>query len=255
MSDVELWREANVRNKEVTEGLDELAESIKQIGLQQPPVVQEHDGKYKLIIGQRRLEAMRQLGWKEIPVLVLKKPYDLPMATIASVSENLHRKPVVPGDLADACDYLMKELGSISKVARILGITSQTVRKYLGYKGVPEPIKKLVDQKVISVSDAKRIAQIAPSVEDGVGFARKIAKMPKLERERYFTAFIDDPKAPWESLKKKATALRYKRKLSIYLPEVFARGMAKASADRKEEPESIAQAAIITWLQAQGYVS
>ncbi len=255
IEDIELWREANVRRKEVTEGLDELAASIKQIGLQQPPIVQqEPNGKFKLIIGQRRLEAMRQLGWKEIPVLVLKHSLDREKATVASASENLHRRPVAADDIADACDYLLKELGSKSKVSKALGVSLPTVTKYLGYKGVPEPIKKCVKQKLISVSDAKRIAQIAKTVEAGVAFAKKIAKMAKLTRERYFIAFMESPTSSWDDLSKRAQALRQKASLRIWLPEMYARGLAKASLKRSEEPEVVAQTAVIDWLREQGYV-
>jgi len=47
--------------------LEELAESIKSEGLLQPPVVNQD---YKLIAGERRLRAMRDiLKWTEIPVI------------------------------------------------------------------------------------------------------------------------------------------------------------------------------------------
>jgi ParB family chromosome partitioning protein len=92
---IEIWNEANVRHAEITAGIDELAESIKQIGLQQPPVVQEiEEGRYRLISGQRRLLAFESLGRKQIPVLVLKKPYDFLHAKVASLTENLHRKNI-----------------------------------------------------------------------------------------------------------------------------------------------------------------
>ncbi len=236
------------------EGIDELAASIKKIGLLHPPIVQEQKGKYRLVIGQRRLEAVRQLGWKNIPVQIRDTPYDLENATIASVSENLQRKPVVAGDMADACDYLRRELGSIAKVAKVLGVSTQTVRKYLGYKAVPAELKKLVP-KTISVSDAIRIAQYAKTTEAAVSFAEQISKLPKPARERHFLAFMESPESSWDTLTKRADALRYKTALKIYLPEDYARGLAKASVDRKQEPESLAQAAVIGWLKEAGYSS
>jgi ParB-like chromosome segregation protein Spo0J len=194
------------------------------------------------------------LGWKEVPVLVQLKPYNQQQATIASVSENLHRKPVVAGDMSDACDYLMHDLGSLSKVAKRLGVSAPTVKKYLGYRGVAEEIKEFVRAKQISVSDAIRLAQYAPSVKKAVEFANKIAKLPKPARERHFLAFIEEPNAAWEAIHRNAEKLRYKTALRIYLPEAYAHGLAKASADQNREPESIAQSAIIAWLHDEGYV-
>jgi ParB family chromosome partitioning protein len=57
----------NVRKSKVTEGIDELAQNIKEIGLQQPIVVFKKGQRYEVIIGQRRLLAYRKLGRKEIP--------------------------------------------------------------------------------------------------------------------------------------------------------------------------------------------
>jgi len=67
ISSIEMWNEANVRHTEIMAGIDELAESIKQIGLQQPLIVQEiAKNKFKLISGQRRFYALQKLGKKSI---------------------------------------------------------------------------------------------------------------------------------------------------------------------------------------------
>lgn len=255
VSDVELWGEANVRHREVTEGIDELAANIKEIGLLQAPIVQKLNGKYRLIVGQRRFEAIKQLGWKKMPVMVLREPYDLTHAKLVSLSENLHRKPAVAGDLADACDYLIKETRSITKVAKLLGISEVTVRKYYGYKGVPEGIKKLVEKHIISVSDALRLSRIEADVSKAIEFARFISKLPKPARERHFLAFMENPSASLSSIRSRAEQFRYKNVVRIYLPETYAHALAKASADRDEEPESILQFAAIQWLQSSGYVT
>lgn len=52
------------------DALAELAESIQSVGIIQPPVVRTHDGGYRLISGERRWRAARQLGWEMIEVIV-----------------------------------------------------------------------------------------------------------------------------------------------------------------------------------------
>ena len=51
--------------------LNELAASIKEVGVLQPPVVRDiGNGKYELIMGERRLRASKIAGLKTIPVIV-----------------------------------------------------------------------------------------------------------------------------------------------------------------------------------------
>ena len=46
-------------------GVAALAESIERLGLQVPLTVVEHEGRYRLIAGRQRLEALRHLGHNE----------------------------------------------------------------------------------------------------------------------------------------------------------------------------------------------
>ena len=252
---IDIWNEANVRHTEITAGIDELAESIAKIGLQQPPIVQEvEEGKYKLIVGQRRLLAFQRLGRKEIPVLVQKKPYDLLHATLVSLSENLHRKAVVASDLADACEYLSKHLGSDKEATKVLGISLPTFKKYLGYKAVPEELKKKVKEKEISVSDALRLSQIVPNVQKAVQFAEMISHLSKPTKERYFAALLENPSDPMPSIKARADRSQYRIVIRIHLPETYARALSRASTESKQEPEAIVQKAVMEWLDRSGYV-
>jgi site-specific DNA-methyltransferase (adenine-specific) len=67
--------------------IESLAQSIKEIGLLQPLVVNEQN---VLIVGHRRLEACKLLGWEEIPVIKLN--FDDSHALRAQIDENEMRK-------------------------------------------------------------------------------------------------------------------------------------------------------------------
>ena len=74
--------------------LDKLAQSIDEIGVQQPVVVfpvLNQEGKFELIIGQRRFLACKQLKMKTIPAIVLKKAMNPVDAISYSFIENIHR--------------------------------------------------------------------------------------------------------------------------------------------------------------------
>src|SRR6202163_3424658 len=72
--------------------LKTLAQSIAEVGLLHPVVV-THEGR--LIAGQRRLEACRELGWADISVTVV----DLYRAARGEAHENFVRKDLLPSEI------------------------------------------------------------------------------------------------------------------------------------------------------------
>src|SRR5262249_31562001 len=72
--------------------LPALAESLDQLGLLHPVVI---DPRNRLIAGQRRLEAAKLLGWKNVPVRVV----DLDDLVAGELAENAHRKDLLPSEL------------------------------------------------------------------------------------------------------------------------------------------------------------
>ena len=67
--------------------LEALRESIASAGLLQPLVL---DPSLTLVCGLHRLEACRQLGWTEVPVIIER--IDGPQAELAEIDENLCRR-------------------------------------------------------------------------------------------------------------------------------------------------------------------
>ena len=67
---IKVWKEAQARKLD-RENISELAKSIKNEGLLNPPLVQkEGRDAFLLMSGQRRLAAMKRLGAKKIPVQI-----------------------------------------------------------------------------------------------------------------------------------------------------------------------------------------
>jgi ParB family chromosome partitioning protein len=78
--------------------LGQLADSLRKYGLLNPIIV---DRENRLIAGQRRLEAARQLGWKTISVVLLDRESKIEKLEI-EIEENLQRKEFTTDELADA---------------------------------------------------------------------------------------------------------------------------------------------------------
>lgn len=82
--------------------LDELAESIKGIGVIQPITVKRKDEFYVIIAGERRWRAARRAGISEIPVIIKDDITDLEALEIALI-ENIQREDLNP--LEEALTY------------------------------------------------------------------------------------------------------------------------------------------------------
>jgi len=171
---------SNVRKANIKEGIGELASSIKEIGIQQPVVVFQKGDRYELIIGQRRYLACEELGLREIPALITSVKNET-AATIKSFSENIHRLDLEYRDKMQIATELVNKLGSIDKVAEHLGVYPQTVRNWLGYAAVPEPIKKMVDEGKLSASTATRIAKNILNEKQAVTIAERVKETPRSE--------------------------------------------------------------------------
>lgn len=89
------------------DSLAELAESIKQFGIIQPLVVQEKNGFYEIIAGERRWRAAKMAGLKEVPVIT-KEYSDLEIMEI-SLIENIQRENLNPIEEAMAYKKLLEE--------------------------------------------------------------------------------------------------------------------------------------------------
>lgn len=127
----------NARSKAVTDGLDELAASIAQRGLIQPLAVRPADnGRYEIIDGRRRYQAMQRLvrarAWKKdtaVPVLVRNE--DDVEALETSLVANTVRLPMHPVDQHEVFARLADQGLTAADIAARFGIAEKTVRQHM----------------------------------------------------------------------------------------------------------------------------
>ncbi len=245
----------NVRKRDITADLDELAYSMKTFGLQQPIVVQPKNGGYEIIIGQRRYLAAKQLGWPSIIAKVLPKSLDEFHAKVVSFSENVQRRDLSPRDKADTCSYLLGKLVTPRAVAEHLGLTEPTVRKWLDYASVPEELKQLVEQNVITRPEATRLFQYIPDVDKAVSIGKRMKEIraPKPQRERVFASVEESPTSSVDTIFRRAEEKRNQKTITFVLPEKWASAIDKAASRLGASPNDIARDATIEWLQMLKY--
>lgn len=244
---------SNVRKSNLEEGIEELANSIKEIDVQQPIVVFQKADRYELIIGQRRYLACKKLGLQKIPALITTVKNDTE-ATIKSFSENIHRLDLEYRDKMQVATELLNKLGSISKVTEHLGVSEQTVRNYLGYNAVPEPIKKMVDEGKFGASTAIRIAKSIPDEKQAIKIAEKIKDIPRSEdRRKIIDVAKESPHKGAEEIVRVAKKQKF-RTITIDLTQRLAEALNQACEKYDSDAEDITKEALEEWLRKRGFI-
>lgn len=142
------------------EELRELAESLKNNGLIQPPTVRKTaTGKYELIAGERRLRAAQFAGWKKIQVLV--KDVDEETAAVMTTTENLQREDLNPMEEAASYKILQDKFNlTQAEVAERVGKGRATVANATRLLELPDEVKSLVSNRLLSVGHAKVLLSV-----------------------------------------------------------------------------------------------
>lgn len=137
--------------------LDELAESIRQVGLLQPVVVRAAGpGQYELIMGERRWRASQRAGLTEIGAIV-KQTQDNDLLRDALI-ENLHRQQLDPLEEAAAYQQLLDDFGAThEQLAQKIGRSRPHISNTLRLLNLPPAVQKRVAAGVISAGHARAL--------------------------------------------------------------------------------------------------
>ena len=157
------------------ERLRELIASIKEKGVIQPVLVRPKEDGYELIAGERRLRAVKELGFKQLPVII-KDVEDAEALQLALI-ENIQREELNPLEEAQAYQQLINEFGHTQeKVARVVGRDASSVSNTLRLLKLPPEIQTALRQGMISMGHARTILAIKGLVEQERIFKRTIAR-------------------------------------------------------------------------------
>ncbi|MDZ4404276.1 ParB/RepB/Spo0J family partition protein [Prosthecobacter sp.] len=137
-----------------TEQLTELMESIREHGIIQPLIVRRVNGKLELIAGERRYRASRELGLKELPVIV-REASDKDVLEMALI-ENLQREGLNAIEEAQAYSRLAKDFHMRQEdIAQRVGKNRATVANTMRLLELPVSIRDMLVSSKISTGHAK----------------------------------------------------------------------------------------------------
>ena len=142
------------------EELRELAESLKNNGLVQPPTVRKNaQGKYELIAGERRLRAAQLAGWTKIRVTLVDA--DDQTAAVMTTTENLQREDLNPIEEAVSYKTLQEKFNlTQQEVAEKVGKGRATVANATRLLELPDEVKQLLSTSLLSVGHAKVLLSV-----------------------------------------------------------------------------------------------
>lgn len=140
--------------------LDELAASIKQLGIIQPITVRAQGStRFEVISGERRLRAARRAGLKRVPSYIREADTEemLEMALV----ENLQREELNPVEVAHGYQRLMEECGlTQEQVAKRVGKNRSTITNFLRLLKLPPRIQAALRDGSVSVGHARALINL-----------------------------------------------------------------------------------------------
>ena len=145
--------------------LAELAASIKEVGVMQPPVGRDlNNGTYELIMGERRLRASKLAGLTTIPVII-RNSSDNEMLREALL-ENIHRSQLNPLEEGAAYQNLLNDFGyTHDELATKVGKSRSAVTNTLRLMNLPASVQRKVAAGILSAGHARALLTLIDSEE------------------------------------------------------------------------------------------
>ena len=145
--------------------LTELALSIKEVGLLQPPVVRSiGNGKYQLIMGERRFRAAKLAGLKSIPVIIRQTTDDQLLRE--ALIENIHRSQFNPLEEGAAYQQLLNDFSyTHDELAAKLSKSRPAITNTMRLLNLPPSVQRKVAAGVISAGHARALLSLTDEKE------------------------------------------------------------------------------------------
>lgn len=162
--------------------IEELAASIKEIGLIQPIIVRRvpimgtteleksapnRDTRFQLIAGERRLRAHKELGREAIKSIILDAGDD--DLALMALAENLDRADLSDYEIGKAIIRAEKEFPSRKHMAEAIGMGRSQFYRYISFQMLPENIKKdlEINPRLLGGNAAEKIVEYIKKKGEG----------------------------------------------------------------------------------------
>ncbi len=139
--------------------LDELADSIRSLGVLQPLTVRRRNGQWELVAGERRLRAAKLAGLDQVPCLSIQA--DSQSSSLLALVENLQRRDLDFWEEAQAIRRLIDTYHvSQEEVARRLGKSQSAIANKLRLLKLPQPVLSLLREHGAAERHARALLRL-----------------------------------------------------------------------------------------------
>lgn len=137
--------------------LEDLAASIKTVGIIHPPLVRALDGEeFELLAGERRLRASELAGLTKIPVIIKNAGHEL--SAESALIENIQRVDLNALEISKALKALQENFKlNQEELAKKVGKKRSTIANYLRLLALPKAIQESISNNLITMGHAKAI--------------------------------------------------------------------------------------------------
>ncbi|HEX9776055.1 MAG TPA: ParB/RepB/Spo0J family partition protein [Actinomycetota bacterium] len=142
------------------EALEELASSIRSVGVLQPVIVRRSDAGFELIAGERRVRAARRAGLTQIPAVIRDAEDDAML--LDALVENIQRVELNPLEEAAAYRQLVDDLSvTHEEIARRVGKSRAAVTNALRLLNLAPSVQQRIVSGALSAAHGRALAAIA----------------------------------------------------------------------------------------------
>ena len=221
--------------------LAELADSIKQNGVLQPILVRKRDTYYEIVAGERRYQACKLAGVKELPV-VIREIDDSEVFQLALI-ENLQRADLSPLEEARGYRQLLDSKGITQEaLAQILSKSRSAIANTMRLMDLPLEVQDMMEQGLLTAGHARAILAV-PTEEGRIKLAERVVKenLTVRQTENLAPLFSGNDEQPRprvqtpQTYKRAARQLRQMLDTNVKVKQV--RGKNKIEIEFKDEEE------------------
>lgn len=221
--------------------LEELSESIREHGVLQPLLVRKKGKRYEIIAGERRYQASKIAGLKELPVIV--KDVDDQAVMELALIENLQRSDLNPIEEARGYKQLIKASGMTQEaLSKAVSKSRSTITNSLRLLDLPEAVQEYLYEGKLTAGHARAILAV-PFEEQRIKLADKVVaeglSVRATENLAPLFSVGETPKTPRpvtpQSYKKAARVLRQVFNTNVRVKS--SRGKNKIEIEFKDEDE------------------
>lgn len=255
MPDIELGKirpnRLNPRLEFTKAGLDELADSIKQVGLIEPIIVRQiSSDTYEVVVGERRYRAAQQAHLDKVPTII--KDYTDEEVMEVNLIENIQREDLTAVEKGKICNELLNKFPqnyrSKADLAKKLGVSESTVNSWLYTTSMPLEVQRRIapetERRAIPNGkvDYRTVVQISHRIKEPKKFTEVIEYIAKNRIPRRIATEVTkkitrEPEKPVEAIFREAV-----EEAPIFLPfskvhaDAIVKGIKTQTSRKTKEP-------------------